>query len=153
MGEDGFLDFVDVVRAEADADVEGLLEMELDAGADLVERGVGRRGEIQGEGVAAFFETKALGSGAIQLDALGDSAGIAAILERGFAGAMRGGVGVGRVSVEGLTNDEDGLAMRAVLAGGVGKVDIGGEGDVAGGFLPEEVESVGCAPEISAGGG
>ena len=127
--------------------------MELGAGAYLEERGVGGRGEIQGEGVAAFFESKTPGSGAIQLDAFGNSAGSAAILERGFAGAVRSGVGIGRVSVEGLTNDEDGLAMRAVLAGGVGEVDIGGKGEIAGGFLPDEVESVGCAPEISAGGG
>ena len=73
------------MRAEADADVEGLLQMELDACAHLEERGVGSRGKIQGEGVAAFFESKSLGSGAIQLDTLCDSTGNAPILERSFA--------------------------------------------------------------------
>ena len=43
--------------------------------------------------------------------------------------------------------------MGTMLADGIGENDAGGERDVAGGFLPEEVESVGCAPEISAGGG
>jgi hypothetical protein len=43
--------------------------------------------------------------------------------------------------------------MGAVLAGGFGEIDVGGKRDVAGGFLPEEMESVGCAPEVGAGGG
>jgi hypothetical protein len=84
-GEDGFLNSVDVMRAETDADVERLLKMKLRAGAYLMERSVGGGGEIQGEGVAALFEAEAPGSGAVQLDALSDSTGNAPILERGFA--------------------------------------------------------------------
>ena len=38
MGEDGFLRFGGIVRAEAEADIERLFEMHLGAGADLVER-------------------------------------------------------------------------------------------------------------------
>jgi hypothetical protein len=147
VGEDGFLDFVGVVGTEADADVEGLFEMELDAGADLMERGVGRigsGGEIQGEGVAAFFDAEAVRGSYVEFDAFGDSALGAAKLQRGQADAVLGRVDVGGGGVEGLANDEDGFAMRVVLAWsdgkGVGEVDVGGEGDVAGSFLPEEVE-------------
>ena len=43
--------------------------------------------------------------------------------------------------------------MGTVIASGDREIDVGGKGEVAGGFLPDEVEAVGCAPEVGAGGG
>jgi hypothetical protein len=94
-----------------------------------------------------------MGQRDVELEAFGDGALGAAILQRGEAYAVQGCVGVGRAGVEGLAEDQDGFAMGIVLAGGIGKINVGGQREVAGGFLPEVVKGVRGAPEVGAGGG
>jgi len=70
----------------------------------------------------------------LSLDALRCAAFGAAVLKSGEAGAVLGRVSVDAIGVESLAEDEDGLAMFAVLAGLFGKTDVGGEREIAGGF-------------------
>ena len=86
--------------------------------------------------------------GALRVDAFG-----AAVLEGGESGTVLRDVGIGAIGIEGLADHQDGFAMRAVVAGLLGKIDVGGEGKIAGEFLPDEVEAIGSGPEIDARGG
>ena len=57
----------------------------------------------------------------------------------------------GRVAVERLANHEHGFAMGIAACAEEG--DVGGEGDVAGDFLPGEVEVVDAEPHVFAAAG
>src|SRR5665213_1229756 len=119
--------------------------MELDGCASLVKR-LAVIGEKHGEDVAAFFQADALGRiddhfGALRVDAFG-----ATVLQGGEPGAVLRGVCIGAISVEGLANHQNSLAMRAVVARLVWKVDVGSQRQIAGELLPDKVESVGGGP-------
>ena len=84
-------------------------------------------------------------------DLVGDSVVGFAILERGEAIAVKRGVGIGGIGVEGLADDETGFAM--FVAGGADEGNIGGERGVAGNFSPNEVERIVGEPHVAAAAG
>ena len=74
VGEDGFLDHVLVVRADADADVEVAGERELGGCAGGLEIAV-FAGDEGVEKVAAFFDADGFGRGDVGFDFMGVDAG------------------------------------------------------------------------------
>ena len=123
--------------------------MQFDGCAHLVER-FAAHAEEHGDGVATLFKAQAAGGVDVEFDVLRGGAGCTAVLECGHARAVLSRVGVDAVGVEGLSEHEDGFSMRTRIAGGIGKIHVGGEGNVARDFLPDKMESVGGRPEIRA---
>ncbi len=130
VGEGGFFGHVLVVGADADARVERSIEMQFDGCAHLVQR-LAAHAEEHGDGVAALFKAQAAGRVDVELDVLRGCAGCTAVLESGHARAVLSRVGVDAVGVEGLPEHEHRFAMRTGIAGGIGKLHVGGEGNVA----------------------
>ncbi len=96
--------------------------------------------------VPTLDDADALRGGEVGLDFVGVGCVRGAELQRGEAVAMFSDVdGFGR-TVEGLTDVEDGLAVRVPGAGDEG--DLGSEGDVARDFRPGEVEVVAAGPHV-----
>ncbi len=87
VGEDGFLDCVFVVRADADADVEVADEGEPCGSASGVQFAV-RSGDEGVEEVATLLDANGLWRGDIGFDFVGVYAGSIAVLERGEANAV-----------------------------------------------------------------
>ena len=151
--------------AEANADVEGLVEVERDGWTELM-HGFAFEADEDGEVVAAFFEADAFGDDGdegVGAGAAGTATACDAEFEVSDAGVLFGALGevdhAGSVKcddgffgvvVEVLADDEEGFAV--VVAVGVGEGDVGGEGDVTGHLLPEVAEFVTGVPDVISGG-
>ena len=134
--------------AEADEELAG--EGEANGGTGGVKLAVGA-GDKGVEAVAAFFEADAVRGGFGGLDLMGVVAGGVAELERGEAVAVEGDVDGGRAGIEALADHQDGLAV--LVAAGTDEVDVGGEAEIAGGLLPDELELILAEPHVLAGAG
>ncbi len=129
--------------------------MKLYAGANLMQRPSRFEGGEHGVCVAALFDADAdaaRGGACAEFDVFGDRARFATELKGGEADPVHGCVRIGRAGVEGLSEDEDRLAMGIVLAAGLGEINVSGEDSVPGHLLPDEVEGIGRTPEVSARG-
>src|SRR5215813_1079858 len=118
------------MRAEAKADVEGLVEVQGDGRSELV-HGFAFETEEDGKGVAFLFEANALGDhgdktvGAgtagtttasdAELQILDASVFLGPLCEVNHAGAMQGDDGFFGVVVEVLADDEEGLAITITV--------------------------------------
>ncbi len=80
MSERGLLSHVLVVRAHANAGVEGPIEVELDGSANRM-KGFAARAQEHGDGISALFEADAMRCGDVELDVLRGSSARAAILQ------------------------------------------------------------------------
>src|ERR1019366_6687277 len=140
IGEHDSIGLVRQVRAEADADVEGPVEAQVDGWAELVHRFAFEADEER-EGGAVLFDADALGHNvdeAVRTGAAGTAAAPDAILHVGDADALprtlgkvdhaetvEGGDGLLGIVIEVLANDEDCLAVAVAVR--VGVRDVGRE--------------------------
>jgi hypothetical protein len=112
----GFEAFV-VVRADAEADVERLLEGEAKTSAGGIER-LAFGGDGHGDVLAALFEAEPFRGFSAGLDFVCASACGGAILKGGQSVAVQGGIGVGGIGVEGLADNQNGFAMGIAIGSG-----------------------------------
>ena len=136
------------MRAGREAHVKFAGERQLHRTAGRRKHTVGPR-KRQVNHVTDLIEAQAARAGDAGLHFAGHIAGGLAVLERGESVAMRGGIDVNGIGGERLADHETPLAVR--IATGQ-EVDLGGEGDVAGHFFPDEVMVVATGPHVEAGG-
>ncbi len=134
------------MRANANANVERTFERDSCRGASDLQV-VPNGGERQIHVLPVFLQTQPCRGRKVGLDFVGIGTFDITILERGKPVAMKRHVGVGRIGIETLSEDQNGLAM--FVSSGAEEGDIGGEGNVAGKFLPDEVKGVGTGPHCS----
>src|SRR5580700_6567426 len=142
VGEYGGIGLVRQVRAEADADVEGRVDVEGDGWAELV-HGFALEADEKGDRVSTLFDADAFGydgDEAVGAGAAGTAAAPDAILhvfdagvllgtlrEMDHTGAVQGDDGLLGIVVQVLANDEEGLAVAVAVW--VGEGEVGGERD------------------------
>src|SRR5664280_2114437 len=130
VGEHGGVRFVRQVRTEADADVEGLVDVQVDGWAELV-HGLAFQADEEREGVAMLFDANAPGHDAdkaVRAGAAGPAASSDAKFQALDPGALRrtlrqvdhaetvhGGDGLLGIVIEVLANDEDRLAVAKTV--------------------------------------
>src|SRR5450631_739197 len=143
------------MRAEADADVERSVEMQCDRRPELV-HGFTLQADEDGEGVAALFDSDALGMDACEtasetiLEILHEDGLVGAVGEMDHACTVLAEHGFLRIVVEVLAKDENNFAVAESV--GVEERDIGRKGDVARDLLPQIAELVALVPDVVAGG-
>jgi len=144
---------IHVVGDGPEADVERLLEMQCDRGADLLE-GFALLRQKQGEGIAMLFDADRPGCIYIELDVLGVSAALAAKLQCYQARTVPGSAHILAARVKCLAKHQDALAMRVglVVVGMCREGDIGRQHHVAGHLLPQVMEVIDVIPGVGAGG-
>jgi len=140
MGEHSRIGLVWQVRAEADADIEGPVDVQVDGWTELVHRFAFQADEER-EGVAVFFDANALGDDtdeAVRALTAGTAAAADAklhVLDAGtlrrtlrqvdHAKSMQGNDGLLGIVFKILANDEDGLAVAVAVR--VRERDVGRE--------------------------
>ena len=97
---------------------------------------------------APLLDAQSLRPGDGGLDFVGALVAGWAVLQRGQAVAVQRCVGVGRIRLEILANEQAGLAMR--IAARADQRDVRPERHVPGHFLPDEVEGVVGEPHVGA---
>src|SRR6266567_935396 len=135
---------LDVVGADADAHEDRTLHGKCVGGEG--DHPAGFRQGGGGEDVAAALDANAFGVVLGGDDIGGGSAGGFAVLEGDVSIGMDSHVGVRRVGLESLAEDEHGL--REGRGDVIGKLDVGADGGVTLEFHPGQVEGVGGAPQV-----
>src|SRR5467141_2526377 len=148
--EHRFLDDVFIVAAHADPHVKRLLQCDPQGSACQMKFAVFLR-EPQGEVRAALFYPQPRRRGNVGLDFVRDRALLLAILQRSQTAAMQRRVRVRRIGIQALADHEHRFSVfvRALPEKG----DVRRQRDVAGHFLPRELESVASKPHVLAAAG
>src|SRR5262245_24945391 len=118
------LDDVVVVRADAEADIERLGQFDPERAARRLQRFV-FAGDRHEDVIAAFLDLNAARRLHVRLNLARRAALYFSVLQRGQAVAVQRRVGVGRIRVETLTDDQTGFAMR--IAAGADELNVGGD--------------------------
>ena len=103
-------------------------------------------GNRHGNVVALFLDADSSRRGNVGLNLARRTAARFAVLKRREALAVDDGVGIGRVRIQTLTDEQARLAMR--LAAGAHPADVRCERDVARRLFPDEVKRVAGEPHV-----
>src|SRR5262245_14252468 len=124
ISENGLLDDVVVVSADSQADIERLIQSEPERTARRLQR-FALAGDGHEDVIAALLDLNTARRLHVRLNLARRAALYFTILQRGQAVAVQRRVGVGRIGVETLPNDQTGLAMR--IAAGADELNVGGD--------------------------
>ena len=124
VGEDGLLDDVVVVRANAEADIERLGQPDPERTARRLQR-FAFAGYGHEDVIAALLDLNAARPLHVRLNLARRAAFDFAVLQRGQAVAVQRRVGVGRIRVETLPDDQTGFAV--LVSAGADELNIGGD--------------------------
>ena len=165
IGEYCRIGLIRQVRAEADAGVEGSVEVQVDGWAELVHR-LALQAYEEGEGVAVFLDADALGEDrdeAVRAGATRTAAAAHAKLhvfdadvllhtlpQLDHARAVQRGDGLLGIILEILANDEHCLAIP--ITRGVWEGNVSGERNIARHLLPQIAKLIPCVPDVVTGG-
>ena len=145
--EHRFFDDIVVVRAHADPDVKGIVQVQPKRATGRMQIFISAR-DGHRDVFAALLDAQAPGRRDTGLNLIGACAFGFAILQRSQTVAVQRGVGVGGIGIETLTDDQASFAMRvAALAD---EADVRRERYVAGNFFPNEVKRVVGEPHVLA---
>src|SRR6266508_4085849 len=122
--EKSLLDDVVVVRADAEADIERLGQFDPERAARRLQR-FSFAGDGHEDVIAAFLDLNAARRLHVRLNLARRAALYFSVLQRGQAVAVQRRVGIGRIRVETLTDDQTRLAMR--IAAGADELNVGGD--------------------------
>src|SRR5262245_7017655 len=122
--EKSLLDDVVVVRADAEADIERLGQLDPERAARRLQR-LPFAGDGHEDVIAALLDLNAARRLHVRLNLARRAALYFTVLQRGQPVAVQRRVGVGRIRIETLTDDQTGLAMR--IAAGADELNVGGD--------------------------
>src|SRR5580698_3821405 len=143
------------MRAEADADVKRLVEVERNGRPELM-HGLTLQANEDGNRVAVLFNAHALGMNTVELAAetvlhvFQEDGAVGAEGEMNHARAVLAEHGLLRVVIKVLADDENYLAVS--IAVGIWKRSIGSERYITAHLLPEIAELIARVPDVVAGG-
>ena len=138
------------MRADSDAHIKRALERNSQPSPRHLEFSAGL-GQRHVNVVSALRDAQASGRGNVRLNLVRDGAFLVTELERGQAAGVERHVGVGRVRIQALAEDQH--CLLVFVSAGVRKRNVGRQCNVAGNFLPHEVKGVRRRPHILAAAG
>jgi len=147
VGKDRLLKRVVVVGANAQPDIERVLELDLERATCRTKRRA-CRGKGHENAVALLLNPDPCRCGNVRLDFTGRAAPGFAILKRSETIPVNHGISVGRTGVQILPNQEARFAMG--IAAGADPADIRSECHIARHLFPHEMKCIICGPHVFA---
>ena len=131
--------------ADAQSDVERLAEFNLEGATGCVQR-LSFGGHGHGDVIALFFDSDPSRRGDIRLDFTRRTAGVLTVLKRREAITVDDGVGVRRVGLQTLANQQTRFAVG--IAARADPANVRRERDLARHFFPDEMKCIVGEPHI-----